>query len=199
MLGVGVAAVAILGLVVFLASGDDDPRGESASTVADATTPAPTDDDVARPEADDESPDGTDDPDDDLDDGDDEGPTDDDPADPPTKTQTPTKTKAPATGSNEGIVFAPAQPAKMDFRAAAALCEAMNAGGASGWRLPTLGELFVLAKGRNGLQRDVYWSGTEADSFDNRALVWSHKKSRAAPIAKGWRGARGVCVHDPKD
>jgi hypothetical protein len=94
-----------------------------------------------------------------------------------------------------GIVFAPRHAPKRRFRAAQTQCADMNTGAAQGWRMPTLGELHVLAVGR-ALPRGVYWSGTEADGFGKHALVWSEKKSAALPITKVWRGARSVCVRD---
>lgn len=96
--------------------------------------------------------------------------------------------------SREGIVFAPAIPPKRRFAAAAQQCEAMSTGDAR-WRLPTLGELHTLTAA-HAIERGVYWSGTESDTFGTRALVWSEKKTAAMPITKKWKGARAVCVRD---
>jgi hypothetical protein len=98
-------------------------------------------------------------------------------------------------GEHAGIVYAPLHPPKRAFDAAAAQCEKMNGAGQGGWRLPTLGELHTLTVD-HVVERGVYWSITESDAFGTRALVWSEKKSRAAPIGKQWRGARALCVRD---
>jgi hypothetical protein len=98
-------------------------------------------------------------------------------------------------GTFRGIAFAPIHAPKRRFRAAQQQCADMNAGGDQGWRMPTLAELHVLAIGR-AIDRGVYWSGTEAETFGKRALVWSEKKSAAMPITKAWRGGRALCVRD---
>jgi hypothetical protein len=106
--------------------------------------------------------------------------------------------KAPARpqgGQAKGIVFAPRHSPKKTFRKAKQMCDDMNVGGAQGWRMPTLAELHVLAVAK-AIDRGVYWSGTEADSFGSRALIWSEKKTAAAPITKAWGGARALCVKD---
>jgi hypothetical protein len=123
-----------------------------------------------------------------------------DPEAPAADAQSPARAKkksaAPArTGEHAGIVYAPLHPPKRNFQAAVAQCEAFNAKGATGWRLPTLGEMHTLAAA-HVVDRGVYWSSTEADAFGKQALVWSEKKSRAAPIGKKWSGARAVCVRD---
>lgn len=96
---------------------------------------------------------------------------------------------------HEGIVFAPKRSPKKNFAGAQKLCVDMNAGALKGWRLPTLAELHVLALA-GVIDRGVYWSGTDADEFGDRALVWSEKKTTAAPITKAWKGARALCVRD---
>ena len=52
-----------------------------------------------------------------------------------------------------------------------------------------------LAVGRV-IEWGAHWSGTEPDSFPGRALIWSEKKSRAAPIGKRWSGGRALCILD---
>jgi len=96
-------------------------------------------------------------------------------------------------GVYEGIVFAPKHAPKRSFRGAQKLCDEMNQGAIKGWRMPTLAELHVLALGQV-IDRGVYWSGTEAEAFGDRALIWSEKKTTAAPITKVWSGARALCV-----
>ncbi len=108
---------------------------------------------------------------------------------------TPTVRATRGVGMFRGIVFAPVHAPKRRFRAAQQQCAALNTAAEQGWRLPTLGELHVLAVG-HAIDRGVYWSGTEADGFGKHALVWSEKKSAAMPITKAWRGGRALCVRD---
>lgn len=103
------------------------------------------------------------------------------------------KKPAPRSGEHEGIVYAPLRPPKRSFAAAEAQCAEMNGGAEGPWRLPTLAEVHALAKA-HVLERGVYWSSTEAGAFGDKALVWSEKKSRAAPIGKKWGGGRAVCI-----
>jgi hypothetical protein len=98
-------------------------------------------------------------------------------------------------GIHDGIVYAPLQAPKRDFHAAAQMCEEMNRGSVGGWRMPKLGEIHTLAAA-HVIERGVYWSGTEADGFPGFGLIWSEKNTRAAPIAKHWKGARAMCILD---
>jgi hypothetical protein len=101
----------------------------------------------------------------------------------------------PQIGTHGDIVFAPLHSPKRTFRKAKQMCDDMNAGETHRWRMPTLAELHALAIA-HAIDRGVYWSGTEADAFGSRALVWSEKKTTAAPITKAWGGARALCVRD---
>ena len=111
---------------------------------------------------------------------------------PPEPEPAPEPDPEPAVSSPEEIVVANGGAPRLSFDEAQAHCDAKSTDAAT-VRLASVGELYQLSGARR-LPRGIYWTSTESDAFGPRALVWSTKKARAAPIVKGWRGAQALCV-----
>lgn len=106
--------------------------------------------------------------------------------------------KAAAVRESGGVRYLPKQPKKMGFAAAEDFCARVRVDGEDGWRMPELWELHELTRNRAlRLPKGVYWSRTNAKGFGERALVWSSKKTRAAPIGRKFRGGYALCVKTP--
>ena len=83
----------------------------------------------------------------------------------------------------------------MGQQAAVTHCEGLEIAGLPQWRLPEVGELSSLTDA-GLLGKGYYWSGTPADTFGDRKMVWSSAKQQASHRPKGSvvicvRGERG--------
>ena len=83
----------------------------------------------------------------------------------------------------------------MGQQAAVTHCEGLEVAGLPQWRLPEVGELSSLTDA-GLLGKGYYWSGTAADTFGDRKMVWSSAKQQASHRPKGSvvicvRGERG--------
>jgi hypothetical protein len=82
---------------------------------------------------------------------------------------------------------------RMNFGDAVTYCEGLDIDGVQGWRLPTIGELNSLTKGRL-LDDAKFWSATKADTFGQSRVVWNSRDAKMGPAPIPWKGGRVACV-----
>ncbi|MCR9163326.1 MAG: hypothetical protein ACE37F_34880 [Nannocystaceae bacterium] len=80
------------------------------------------------------------------------------------------------------------------FKDAETFCKTLSAGGISGWRLPSIGELLSLSGAKLLDRKGVFWSETPGDAFGDTRMVVNAKKGSTASVTVGWDGARPICV-----
>ncbi|MGH1346564.1 MAG: hypothetical protein ACRBN8_33675 [Nannocystales bacterium] len=82
----------------------------------------------------------------------------------------------------------------MTFSDAETFCKTLSAGGISGWRLPSVGELLSITGAKLLDRKGVFWSETPGDAYGDTRLVVNAKKGSTSAVTVGWDGARPVCV-----
>jgi hypothetical protein len=93
----------------------------------------------------------------------------------------------------DNLLVSYASKKRRSFANAEAYCKNLDVAGVSGWRLPEIGELFVLSRVRF-VRRYTYWSKTLGDTYGDRRLTWNARRRRIRPLSPRWRGGRAVCV-----
>jgi hypothetical protein len=93
----------------------------------------------------------------------------------------------------DNLLVSYASRKRRSFANAEAYCENLDVAGVSGWRLPEIGELFVLSRARL-VRRYIFWSKTLGDTHGDRRLTWNARRRRIRPLSPRWRGGRVVCV-----
>ncbi len=83
---------------------------------------------------------------------------------------------------------------EMNFEAAESFCRSLSAGGISGWRLPSIGELLSLSGAKMLDRKGIFWSETPGDAFGDTRIVVNAKKGSTSPVTVGWDGARPICI-----
>ena len=91
------------------------------------------------------------------------------------------------------FLVSPSRPGTLIYEHAIDYCRELTVAELSGWRVPAIGELNAISKA-GMLERDIYWSATPADTFGDTMLVLNAKKDRISVVAKGWDGAKIVCL-----
>jgi hypothetical protein len=84
-------------------------------------------------------------------------------------------------------------PKKMGWTDAEAYCTDLDIDGVRAWRLPTIGELSSLTKGRM-MPSGKFWSRTKGDTFGQSRVVWNSEHERMGPAPTSWKGGRVICV-----
>lgn len=79
------------------------------------------------------------------------------------------------------------------FARATAYCEQLEVAGLTGWRLPTIGELWSLGEGKV-MKRGLFWSVTLGDAYGEKRLIYNARKDSIAPVPADWDGAQAVCI-----
>jgi|GEM_PF-2247976 len=82
----------------------------------------------------------------------------------------------------------------MTFANAETFCKTLTAGGITGWRLPSIGELLSLNGAKMLDRKGVFWSETPGDAFGDTRMVVNAKKGSTSAVTVGWDGARPICV-----
>lgn len=85
--------------------------------------------------------------------------------------------------------------AGMTFEVAAAHCAALEVGGLTGWRVPTIGELNSLVTAKIA-KKHVFWSNTPGDAFGDTRMVVNARKRSIAAVRVTWGGARVACIRE---
>lgn len=80
------------------------------------------------------------------------------------------------------------------FKDAELFCKTLSAGGISGWRLPSIGELLSLSGAKLLDRKGIFWSETPGDAFGDTRMVVNAKKGSTASVKTDWDGARPICV-----
>ena len=80
------------------------------------------------------------------------------------------------------------------FKDAELYCKTLSAGGISGWRLPSIGELLSLSGAKLLDRKGIFWSETPGDAFGDTRMVVNAKKGSTSAVTVGWDGARPICV-----
>lgn len=80
------------------------------------------------------------------------------------------------------------------FKDAELYCKTLSAGGISGWRLPSIGELLSLSAAKLLDRKGIFWSETPGDAFGDTRMVVNAKKGSTSAVTVGWDGARPICV-----
>ncbi len=80
------------------------------------------------------------------------------------------------------------------FKDAELYCKTLSAGGISGWRLPSIGELLSLSGAKLLDRKGIFWSETPGDAFGDTRIVVNAKKGSTSAVTVGWDGARPICV-----
>lgn len=80
------------------------------------------------------------------------------------------------------------------FEEAVLYCKTLSAGGISGWRLPSIGELLSLSGAKLLDRKGIFWSETPGDAFGDTRMVVNAKKGSTSSVTVGWDGARPICV-----
>ncbi|MBV1859152.1 MAG: hypothetical protein KUG77_12130, partial [Nannocystaceae bacterium] len=172
--GVGAAALLLVGIIAVGVSGGEDEADED-TTLARAETSktdrgSPTDAEAKTPESEDD----TADPPQAADEQSAAG------GEGPTRIGHALRTRA-IRGLDVLLVSNTQGP--LSWAAAKEHCGGLELGGLTTWRLPAVGELMSLSQAQM-TGRGYYWSATPADTFGDTPLVWYAKRSRVVTRAR---------------
>lgn len=93
------------------------------------------------------------------------------------------------------LLVAQAVSGKVTHAGAQTYCQGLTAGGLTGWRVPSIGELASLGDSKM-MKKGLYWSDTPGDAFGDKRMVLNSKKNRIVPVLVTWDGAQAVCVRE---
>lgn len=83
--------------------------------------------------------------------------------------------------------------AKLTYGDAERYCQELEVAGIGAWRVPTIGELLSLGQAKI-VARGSYWSATPGDAFGDRVMVFHATKADIAPVSTQARSPSTVCV-----
>lgn len=171
-IGVGAAALLLVGIIGFAISGDDETEDDTSLAAADiskdqegSASGAASDADTKTDSAEGEDAD---------------SPVVRDGEEPASDREGPTRIgHALRTRAIRGldVLLVSNTEGPLSWEAAKEHCGALELGGLDTWRLPAVGELMSLTQAQM-TQRGYYWSATPADTFGDTPLVWYAKRSR---------------------
>lgn len=170
-IGVGAAALVLVGIIGFAVSGDDETEDDTSLAAADASKDQEGSASGAASDADTKTDTSN-------------GENADSPAvkedEPASDREGPTRIgHALRTRAIRGldVLLVSNTEGPLSWEAAKEHCGALELGGLDTWRLPAVGELMSLTQAQM-TQRGYYWSATPADTFGDTPLVWYAKRSR---------------------